>query len=401
VPLDKSSVIVAMDSPDNRDRLERQVEETIFLPGLTTEQINDLAQVVRSIFDVKQASIERGLGSIILRAPQDVLDPLNVTLKDLIDGTGEVMIEVKLYEVDHTNSLDAGAAIPTQFTAFNVDQAANEIVNSNQTLVQQAMAQGYVTAGTSNLEIALALIQLGLVHSDLATNLIGVFGGGLLKTGISGATNATFNLGLNSSDTRTLDDVQLRVGEHEQAIFREGLKYPIALSTYSSGVSGAGSALGNASINGVSLASLIAPFTGGGSTTIPQITYEDLGVTLNATPVIEKSGRINLLLDLKLEALSGGSLNGNPILNSRRFATELTVADGESALMVSDVNKDESDAITGLPGLSELPGFQTPLDGTRERDNSQLVVVVTPHVVRRRSSVIAGPRIPMPPLPDE
>jgi general secretion pathway protein D len=395
VPMDEKTVIVAMDTPENRRRLERQLQETIYLPGLTLPQINDLAQIVRSIFEVNQASIEAALGKIVIRAPQDTLDPLNVTLRDLIDGSGEVMVEVKLYEVTRSNSITAGATIPTQFTIFNVQQAANAIVNSNQTLVQQAIAQGYVTAGTSNLEIALALIQLGLVQSSLATNLIGVFGGGILQTGISGSTATTINLGLNSSDTRILDDVQLRVGDHEDAIFREGEKYPITQSTYSTGVSNLPPGIGNSTINGTSVSSLISQYTGNTAATIPQITYEDLGITLKAKPVIEKSGRINLLLDLKIEALSGSSLSGNPILDNRRFATDLTVADGESALMVSDISKNESDAITGIPGLSSLPGFQVPLNGTRERDSSQLVVVVTPHIVRRRSNLIAGPRIPV------
>ncbi len=123
-------------------------------------------------------------------------------------------------------------------------------------------------------------------------------------------------------------------------------------------------------------------------------------MTLKATPVIEKSGRINLLLDLKIEALSGSSLDGNPILESRQFATDLTVADGESALMVSNVTRSESAALTGLPGLSELPGFQLPLENVGQRSSNQLVVVVTPHIVRRRSDLIAGPRIPTRTLAD-
>jgi general secretion pathway protein D len=395
VPVDETSEIIADDTPANRQRLERQLQETIYVPGLTTEQINELAQVVRSVFDVKQATIETGLGALVIRAPQDILDPLNLTLKDLIDGSGEVMVEVKLYEVDITHDTTAGATIPQQFSVFNVDQAANQIVNSNQALVQQAIAQGYVTAGTSNLEIALALIDLGLVKSNLATNLIGVFGGGLLRTGVSGSTNATFNLSLNSTDTRSLDDVQIRAGDHQTTTFREGEKYPITQSTYSSGLSTAAAAVGNATINGVSVSSLLSQFAGGTNATIPQVTYEDLGLTLKATPVIEKSNRVNLMLDLKIEALSGTSLDGNPVLDSRQFSTDLTVADGESAMLVSNMTRSESAAMTGLPGLSELPGFQLPLEDTTDRDSSQLVVVVTPHIVRRRSNVVEGPRIPM------
>jgi general secretion pathway protein D len=395
VPVDEATVVVAKDDMPSHTRFERQLEETIFLPGLSTDQINDLASVVRTVFDVKQTSVQTGMGGIVVRAPQDVLEPMNRTLKDLMDGPGEVMVEVKLYEVDTTNMNNIGGAIPTQFSVFNVDQTANAIVSGNQALVQQAVAQGLVPPGTSNLEIALALIKLGLVQSSLASNLIGVFGGGIVQTGISASTNTTFNLALNTSDSRTLDDIQLRVGDRQPATFREGNKYPIVTSTYSSGISTAAGALGSATINGVSVASLLSQYAGGSSATIPQVTYEDLGITLKATPVIQKSGRINLLLDLKIEALSGNSLAGNPILESRQFATDLTVGDGESAMMVSNVTRNETSAMTGVPGLSELPGFQMPLQDTLERDRNQLVVVVTPHVVRRRSDMIEGPRIPI------
>lgn len=399
-PIDEKTVMVAKDDSANRGRLERQLQETIYVPGLTTEQINELAQVVKSVFDVKQSSIQTGLGSILVRAPQEVLEPLNLTLKDLIDGGGEVMVEVKLYEVDSTRATDAGGALPTQFSVFNVDQAANAIVNANQALVQQGIAQGLITPGTSNLVIALALIKLGLVQSSLASNLIGVIGGGLTQTGISAVTNTTFNLSLNSSDSRSLDDVQLRVGDREPATFREGNKYPITSSTYTSGISTAASSALGGQINGVSVSSLLNQFAGGSSAIIPQVTYEDLGVTLKATPVIEKSGRINLLLDMKIEALAGSSLDGNPVLVSRQFATDLTVADGESALMVSNITRNESAAMTGLPGLSELPGFQLPLEDVGQRSSNQLVVVVTPHIVRRRSDLVAGPRIPTRALAD-
>jgi general secretion pathway protein D len=401
VPVDEKTILVAKDDSGTRGRLERQLQETIYLPGLTTDQINELAQVVKSVFEVKQASIETQLGALVVRAPQDILDPLNVTLKDLIDGSGEVMIEVKLYEVDTTHNTNIGTTLPTQFNVFNVYEAANQIVNSNQAIVQAAIAQGLIPPGTSNLDIAIALVRAGLVQSSIAQNLLGVFGGGLTMTGISSSTATTINFGLNSSESRVLDDVQMRVGDHQAAIFREGNKYPITQSTYSTGLSTAVSPLSTASINGVPLSKLLSQFSGGSSVTIPQVTYEDLGVTLKATPVIEKSGRINLLLDLKIEALAGSTLGGNPILESRQFATDLTVGNGESALMVSSVTQNEALAMTGLPGLSELPGFQMPTQQTAQKQNTQLVVVVTPHVVRRRSDLFAGPRMPTRALAEE
>jgi general secretion pathway protein D len=397
VPIDPTSVLIAKDDSGNRQRLERQVEETIALPGMTIEQINDLGNTIRNVFDIKQAVVLTGLGSILVRAPEATLGPLNRVLQDLIQGTGEVMLEVKMYEIDTTHTRDIGATIPQQFTTFNVDAAATNLVNQNQALVQEGIAQGLISPTANNLTIAEALIASGLVQSTLLTNLVGVFGGGIIQTGINGSVATSVSLSLNATDTRALDDIQLRLQDRQAATIRAGERYPIITSTYSAGVSAAPSSLSNASINGVSVASLLAQFSGGTtSATVPVITYEDLGVTLKATPVIQRSGLINLTLDMKIESLSGNSLDGNPILGSRQFASVITLADGESAMMVSYVTRSESAAVTGLPGLSELPGFEAPVDQNAEKDTGQLVVVITPHVIRKRPDALAGPRIPVP-----
>jgi Flp pilus assembly secretin CpaC len=393
VPLDETSAFFANDTPENRQRLERQLQETIYLPAMTPEQITDLANVIRNIFEVKQTSVEPTVGAIMVRTSEDNLGPLNRIIQDLVESSGEVMLEVELYEVSTTHTRNVGATIPQQFTTFSVDQAATSIVNSNQSLVQQAIAQGYITSSTSNLQIALALIQLGLVQSSLLSNLVGVFGGGLTQFGIDGSKNATVNLALNATDTRALDDVQMRVDDRQAATFRAGTRYPVTTSTYTTGLSTAASSLSSATINGVSVASLLSQYAGGSSTTIPQVSYEDLGVTLKATPQIQKTGRISLSLDMKIEALAGGSSNGIPVLASRQFTSGITVADGETALLISNLNRTESAAVTGIPGLSELPGFSPPLDQDAEKDTGQLIVLITPHIVRRRSDMVAGPRM--------
>ncbi len=134
VPVDETSVLVAKDDASDRQRLERQLEETIDVPGSTNEQLNELAQVVRNVFDVKQATVQTGAGTILVRAPEAVLGPLNKTIEGLIESPGEVLLEVKMVEVNKTRTTDIGTTLPTQFTIFNVDAAATSIVNSNQAL---------------------------------------------------------------------------------------------------------------------------------------------------------------------------------------------------------------------------------------------------------------------------
>jgi type II secretory pathway component GspD/PulD (secretin) len=394
VPVDEKTILIARDTPPNRAQFDRQLQETIDLPGATAPKLQEIANVVRNIFGLKDAVVDASAGRIVIRGPAAVFAPLNRTLEPLMADPGEVLLEIRMYEIESSHTLKAGVKLPTEFTAFNVDQAANQIVSQNQSLVQQAIAQGFVSSTATNLQIALALIGAGLVQSDLAKNLLGVFGGGTLMTGITSPdASLTLNLGRMVSDTRTLDDVQLRVSDQQEATFRLGTRYPITTSTYSTGLSTAASALGNATINGVNVSNLLSQFAGGTSATIPQVTYEDLGLTLKAKPTFQNGGHISMQLDLTIQAVSGSGINNIPVLQNRHFTTSLTVADGESAMLVSDVSKTETAAMTGIPGLSELPGLRAPTERDTEKDSGQLVVLVTPHVVRKRTENAAGPRM--------
>jgi Flp pilus assembly secretin CpaC len=391
VPLGPDSILLAKDTPENRQRFERMLEETIFVPGMTNEQMGELGNVVRNVFDLKQVMVQNGLGTLVIRAPESILNAINLTLADIVDGRSEVMFDLKLYEVDKSSTRNTGPQLPTQLGIYNVNGAASALVNANQSIVNQAIAQGLIPSGSSNVVIALALIASGLVQSTLLSSTVGFIGGGLTQTGITYSGTPTFNLALNSSETHAIDDVQLRIGDRQAASFRAGTRYPITTSTYTAPAVGTTSALSGISINGVSASSLLSTAS---STTIPQIQYEDLGITLKATPTVQKSGVISMHLDMKIEALGGSSVDNIPILENRQFVSDTTVADGETALLVSSLTKSEANSISGLPGLSELPGFQAATsDLSRETDSTELVLLITPHIVRRRSNVVAGPRI--------
>jgi len=395
VPLDATSVLIAKDTPENRQKFERQLQETIYIPGMTNEEMDSFGTLIKNIFDVKnnQISINKNSGNLVIRAPQETLSYINLTLADLIDGGSEVMIDLKLYSVDKTNQRNIGAQLPQQIGIYNVESAAQNLVTANQSLVNQAIAQGLIPAGSSNITIALALIASGLVQSTLLSSTLGFFGGGITATGVTINQNPAFNLALTASDTRALNDMQIRVYDRQSATFRVGERYPITTATYSTASPAQTSALAGISINGVSAASLLNAAVGS-PITIPQIQYEDLGLTLKATPVVQRSGAIKMHIDLKIEALNGDSVNNIPILNNQQFISDVTLDDGDTAVMVSSLTKSESASISGYPGLGELPGFQTATaDKITNTDSSSLILLITPHVTRRRANLSAGPRI--------
>jgi general secretion pathway protein D len=393
VPLDAKSVFLAKDTPENRQKFERLLQETVFVPGMTIEQMGELGNVIRNVFDIKQLTVQNNAGTLVIRAPEDTLRAVNLTLADLIDGGSQVMLELRLYEVDKTNQRNIGSQLPQQVGIYSVAGTAQGIVSANQSLVNQAIAQGLVPANASNTVIALALIASGLVQNTLLSSTVGMFGGGITQFGVTNNQNPAFNLALSSSNTTALDDIHLRTGDRQTATFRAGSRYPITTSTYSSGLTGAGAgALAGVNINGVSASSLLGQ--AGSSITIPEIQYEDIGITLKTTPTVQKSGAVSVHVDLKIEALAGSSADNIPVLNNRQFVSDVTIDDGETALLASAISKSESAAINGVPGLGELPGFQSiAADKIAETDSNELILLITPHIVRRRSDTTASPRI--------
>jgi Flp pilus assembly secretin CpaC len=101
-------------------------------------------------------------------------------------------------------------------------------------------------------------------------------------------------------------------------------------------------------------------------------------------------------MDFKIQALGGSTLNGLPVLTNQSYTAGIRLRNGASALVVGDLSRQESNAVSGNPGLSELPGFTALSSTTKEYDVSNLVILVTPHILRRRRNDLTGPAIPLP-----
>jgi general secretion pathway protein D len=380
VPLDAHRALIAKDSRQNREKFERQYVETVYMPGLTHEELQDASSVVKQIFQVRQTTTNAENGSITLRAPQATLQAANAVLTDLYQGNSQVLIKLTLYQITQTRERVVGIQLPSALTIYNIPAELASLYLQYASLIQQLIASGLVNANNP-LEIIAALIASGELTSGPFTEGFVRFGGGLTGFAATIGSGSTLNADLNSSNTRQLDQVQLRVGNKETATFRSGTRYPIITASYSSvGVSSAALGTAGANImqllqqNGLSGALAATP-------TIPSVQYEDLGLTIKATPTIQKSGDVSMKLELKLSALAGGSLNNVPILANREFQTTIGVKEGEASIITSLLSRQESKALTGIPGLNDIPGFPaTNVDHTV--DTSELVMVLEPHVVR-------------------
>ncbi len=396
VPLDPSRVLVAQDTKDNRTKFERLALETVYFPGLTSAEITDMSNVARNLFDAQQATISQGNSTLTVRAPAEKLAALNSTLAEMLDGRSEIQLDVRLYSVAKTRTLNVGVQLPQSWTIFNVPSTVNGIIANNQSLVQQIISSGLASAG-DYAAIAAILVSSGAVNGSVLGQPFGTFGGGLTLTGVS-VSGVTGNLALNASDSRSIDHITVSALDQEEATIRSGTRYPIVTSTYSNL---AGSSLGVAGLSSAGVSSALAGLGIGSSAlsssqTIPQVQYQDLGLTLKVTPHVQKDRDVALKLDLKIVSLAGGTLNGNPILDNQEYSANITLKEGASAVVVSDMSKQQTKAVDGVPGLSELPGFQSTTNNQTENDVSELVIVATPRIVRDAHRQMAGQMFVLP-----
>jgi general secretion pathway protein D len=391
VPLDAHRALVAKDTRENRQQYMREEFETIYLGGLTTAEMTDVGNLAKNVFQVEHASVQQGSGTLTVRATTDKLDAFNQTLRLLLDGRSQVLLDVRLIQLAHNNGHNTGLQLPQQVTAFNVYAEEQAILSQNAALVQQIISSGLAAPGDT-LAILGILLASGQVSNSIFQNGIALFGGGLTLTGVS-VQPITLNLSLNSSESRELDQVQLHLGDGEEGTIKAGSRYPITTSQYSNlGTTGIViPGLTTAGTSG-SLSSLLSQLNSGAQT-IPQIEYQDLGLTFKATPRVTREGEVALTMDLKITALGGASLNGLPILNNRSYSGVATLKEGSGVVLVSAVDKEESHALSGWPGLTEIPGLNTVTDTDVQRNYASLLIIVSPHVIRGTQAAGHSPMI--------
>jgi len=380
VPLDAHHALVADDTRENRARLTPEETETVYLAGLSADDMTAVESLAKDVFQTQKAQVSQSEHTITLRAPESTLDAFNATMKSLLDGKSQVLVDVRIIQVAHTGERNTGVQLPPSISAFNVFAEEQSLLSQNASLVQQIISSG-LAASNDPLAILGILIASGQVSSPLLSSGFALFGGGLTESAlVPGSTK--FNLNLNTSDSRQLDQIELRMEDGQDETIKEGEKYPIQTSSYSSlspnipnipGLTGAGASS--------SLSSLLSSL-GSAVPNVPMVQYEDLGLTLKVNPKVLRNGDVALSVDLKLDALSGTLIDGNPVLNNRTYSGMVTLKEGEAAVVATEMDKSQSQAVSGTPGISEIPGLNNVTSKDMQQNYATLVIVMTPHVIR-------------------
>ncbi len=142
----------------------------------------------------------------------------------------------------------------------------------------------------------------------------------------------------------------------------------------------------------------VAQNTGGGTggNTIT-VEFKQFGISLAFTPTILKDGMLNLVVNPEVSSIDPTTAfieNGLSIpgIKVRRAHTTVELRDGESFTVAGLLSDNYQNSIRAFPFVGDIPILGSLFHSTGfQRDQTELVIVVTPHLVTPRRGPVALP----------
>ncbi len=263
----------------------------------------------------------------------------------------QVMLKVRIAEMNRTLVKQFGVNLLSQkiggSTAFGIGQGTPGTIN--------------VVKGTVNPLTGLAPenIQDVTFNNIAGGTSLGIFGK-ILGLNMLG----TLDLLENDGVVTTLAEPNLTALSGETASFLAGGEFPIPISQ----------SLGSVTIE-----------------------YKQYGVGLAFTPIVLADGRISMRVRPEVSELSDAgavTLNGYvvPALTTRRAETTVELGSGQSFMIAGLLQNSNNNNIQKAPFLGDIPVLGTLFRSTKfQRNETELVIIVTPYLVRPVSGQLALP----------
>jgi general secretion pathway protein D len=212
------------------------------------------------------------------------------------------------------------------------------------------------------------------------------------------ATNRMDEIGLQWPESLQfgLTGVSGQVELSQRGSFRTSIANPALLATLR-GTSGRGNVLANPRLRArnhekakVMIGEKLPVFTTTSTANVgvsASVAYLDVGLKLEFEPSVQLDNDVVIKVNLDITTLIGavpgpqGSVAYR--VGARQANTSLRLRDGETQVLAGLIRDEDTKSVAGVPGLSGLP-LVGRLFGkhTDERNKSEIVLLITPHVVR-------------------
>ncbi len=345
-PVTPNTIFIAQDNPAKRKELEQNAIKTFYLSNLSQPtELQDVVNAMRTILEVSRIQQLPSQGAIVVRGTPDQLALAQKLVDDLDKAKSEVIVEVAVMQVSRDKMRNLGINPPTSATV-QLQPNVNTTTNTPNTTTNTN-----TTGSTSNS------INLNTLANLNATDF---------QVTIPPATATAL---LSDTNTKLIQNPQIRALDGQKATLKIGDRVPVATGSFQPGIGGVG----------------INPLVN------TQFQYLDVGVNIDITPRVHAGREITLKMSLDISAVTSYTNIGGisqPIIGQRKIEHEIRLKDGEVNLLGGILEDQQTRALTGIPGLAEIPLLRYLFSQTNtEHRENEIVFVLIPHIVR-------GPEIP-------
>ena len=337
-PITPNTIFVAQDNPAKRKELEQNVLKTFYLSNLSQPtELQDVVNAMRTILEVSRIQQLPSQGAIVVRGTPDQVALAQKLVDDLDKAKPEVLVDVAVMEVSRDKMKQLGISPPT-----NVSVALQPNVNTSTTSNGSTSTNGTTTNGVTlnTLDYLNANDFLVTIPSASATAL------------------------LSDSTSKIVQNPQIRALDGQKATLKIGERVPVATGSFQPGIGGVG----------------INPLVN------TQFQYIDVGVNIDITPRVHAGREISMKLVLDVSAVTSYvSIGGisQPVIGQRKVEHEIRLKDGEVNLIGGIMEDQQTKALTGIPGLAQIPILKYLFSQTNtEHQEDEIVFVLTPHIIR-------------------
>lgn len=123
---------------------------------------------------------------------------------------------------------------------------------------------------------------------------------------------------------------------------------------------------------------------GGTSNILQDVQYRSTGIMLNIKPVINSSRRVELAISQEVSAASANNISNvdSPIIQQRSIQTNLTLTDGDTALLGGLISENYNDGDSGIPYLKDIPILGSLFKSqSKQLTRTELIVLLTPYII--------------------
>lgn len=344
-PVTPNTIFVAPNTQTKRKDLDQSVVKTFYLTNAASQtEFQDIANTLRTILDITRVQPIAAENAIVVRSSPDKVALAEKIVADLDKSRAEVVVDVAILQVSKERIRNLGFTPSLANGPIGIQiipPGATTTTNPN----------GGTTTGqpttTTNNGLTLNTFK-NLNATDFAVTI----------------PQAQLNALLNDSDTKLLQNPEIRASDGQKASLKIGSRIPIATGSFQPGIGGVG----------------INPLVN------TQFQYLDVGVNIDVQPTVHLNGDVTLKVTMDISSQTNTvSIGGidQPVISQRKIDHQIRLREGEVNMLGGIFEDQDQKSYTGIPGLGQIPGLKY-LFGSEKIDHTknEVVFVMVPHLVR-------------------